>query len=1659
MSSSTTVSAPRGRHAAPREVATGARWWWIGGAAVLAVLAYVPTLAVQPGVITPDTKTYLYLDPLKFLSQVAFMWNPSVALGTVPHQYIGYLLPMGPFYAVFHLVGVPVWVAQRLWLGSILFLAGVGILYLSRVLGLSGPGPTAAALAYMLSPYFLQYAGRISVILLPWAGLPFMLGLTIVALRRGGWREPAIFAIVVALVSGINATSIIYVGVAPILWLLYAVVVLREATWRHAFSTGLKIGVLTLGASLWWIAGLEVEAAYGVNVLKYTETVPSTSATSNATDILRGLGYWYFYGTDHLGPWTNAAVRFTQDVALLATSFAVPVVAVVAAAFVRWRERAYFLVLLFVGLVLAVGPFPFTHPTAIGGVLKSFMTDTTAGLALRSTDRATPLVLLALSMLLGSGLTALYRRLTVVGIVTALAVAALVVANNPSLFNGDIIANNFTQPASLPAYEMAAINHLNATHPGTRVFAIPGNDFASYRWGDTIDTPQPAFLNRDFVTREQQIMGSIATADTLYAIDGPMQDGVANMNALAPMARLMSVGDVMVEYDENYEHFGVPQPQLLALQLLQTPLGLTDPMSFGSPRPNVSMVSTLNEQDLSVPGKLTWPSPVVTYTVPDPRPTLRGESDSGAIVMEGDATGLNNLAGLGLLNTDSAIYYAGTLANQTARLDSLAAQGAQLVVTDTNRKQAFRWDTLTANAGYTETPSDSPAKTDQSDSPIELFPGTTVTSKTYATYVGALNVTASSYGNSVSYTPEDQAYSAIDSNLDTAWITGTFVPDPAGQWWQAQLAGPVTTDHITLVQPQRGDRSRWVSGVTLTFDGKNPIHYALTAASHLPTGQTLTFPAQTFRTLRVTIDGTTDNTAPPLSAAAVGFSEIQIPGVQVRQVLQMPTQMLSTLGGASQADRLSVVMTRDRSSSFPPRSDPETTIARTFTLPTARTFTLSGSASLSALIPDDEVDRLVGRTPAAATGLESAYSSGRLPGDLRATASATVDGDSTTVWQPGLGTSSQLGTTLTYNLTRPQSLSSLTMQVVADGRHSVPTSMTIASGTQVRKVTLPPIADSTVPDAVTTVPVSFPALTGQTFVVTFTGVRDEYAANYYSAGPLALPLGIAEIGIPSVKSAPTPVDVPGNCVSNLLTIDGQPIDVAVVGPTQRALDNGEMQLVPCGADAKGIGLSAGPHVVQTAVGHNPPCAGAPTTCTGWNIDQLVLDSVASGAAGPAATPTDTGTPVLPATQAGPAPTVTQTASHIVSQSATVTGAGGPFELVLGQSVNKGWQAVAQPGPGAPAGSHAVDLGPPQLVDGFANGWHVTAADLAAVGGANFTVALTWTPQSEIWAALALSAVTLLLCLLMGFLPVRWRRALRRRLPRRLRGPEGPDAPERPGAPFDATQLALPISADRSAGERPHGVWLFVRALLIGAVTGAVALLVVPPLAGLAVGVVVTAGLLVPWLRVVATAGGVAFIVAGCLNVVRGQQVHHYMPGSNWDGSFVNAGNLVWLGAVLLLADAVISAFGWRSKRPLGGRALRAGTGPGPAPAPETDAAPAATADDRSDETPEDVEKEAPGEAPGGPGETPPPAAEPEEAPEEAPEETPIDPAAPPEEAPGTPEETPPPAAEPEESPEEQPEEAPPDPTAPPDEAPASPDAPEVTPEVSPEDAPVPVSPG
>ena len=369
---------------------------------------------------------------------------------------------------------MPLWVAQRLWMGCLLFAAGAGALYLCRIIGLTGPGRYVAAIGFMFTPYVLQYAGRISVILLPWAGLPWMVAFVILALRRGGWRYPALFALVVALVSGINASSILYVGIAPALWLPYAVVVAREATWRKAWGVAWKVGLLSALVSLWWAVGLQVEAAYGVNVLKYTETVPATSGRLPGLGDPPGTGLLVLLRVgpggavdpdggglhpEHLAH--RGQLRRARPVLRRRRLLPVAAPRLLRAASPWWAW------------CWPSGPTPTPIPSGVGSLIKSFLVDTTAGLALRSTDRASPLVILGLAMFLGRrgerrGRPGAPDR---AGRRRASPWPPSPAATVP-LWTGGIIANGFTQPATPPAYVRQAAAALDA-HPSRAPGSTP----------------------------------------------------------------------------------------------------------------------------------------------------------------------------------------------------------------------------------------------------------------------------------------------------------------------------------------------------------------------------------------------------------------------------------------------------------------------------------------------------------------------------------------------------------------------------------------------------------------------------------------------------------------------------------------------------------------------------------------------------------------------------------------------------------------------------------------------------------------------------------------------------------------------------------------------------------------------------------------------------------------------------------------------------------------------------------------------------------------------------------------------------------------------------------------------------------------------------------
>ena len=99
------------------------------------------------------------------------------------------------------------------------------------------------------------------------------------------------------------------------------------------------------------------------------------------------------------------------------------------------------------------------------------------------------------------------------------------------------------------------------------------------------------------------------------------------------------------------------------------------------------------------------------------------------------------------------------------------------------------------------------------------------------------------------------------------------------------------------------------------------------------------------------------------SQSAVGFAEITIPGVApATEALRLPTDLLAAAGTSSLQHQLDIVLNRIRTQVTPPRSDPETSIVRQFTLPTARSFSIGGTARISTLDPDPVIDGLLGRT-------------------------------------------------------------------------------------------------------------------------------------------------------------------------------------------------------------------------------------------------------------------------------------------------------------------------------------------------------------------------------------------------------------------------------------------------------------------------------------------------------------------------------------------------------------------------------------------------------------------------------------------------------------------------------------------------------------------------
>ena len=318
---------------------------------------------------------------------------------------------------------------------------------------------------------------------------------------------------------------------------------------------------------------------------------------------------------------------------------------------------------------------------------------------------------------------------------------------------------------------------------------------------------------------------------------------------------------------------------------------------------------------------------------------------------------------------------------------------------------------------------------------------------------GGATIQASAYGNPVSYTPGDRAFFAMDGDPRTAWKVGAF-SEVEGEYLRVTTDEPVTTDHIGLTQPLSTDINRWITEVELRFDGGDPVRVDLTEDSRTRPGQVVEFPERTFQRLDIEILGDTIGFRPKLAGvSAVGFSEVDLDGLQLEELIRPPVDLVDAVDGDLTDHRLSYVLQRQRTNPAEPvRVDEEPAMRRLLDVPGERAFELDGEARISAQAPDPLVDRLLGLPGAGAGGL-TARSSAHLAGSLAARASSAVDGDPTTAWTTPFN--ALMGQYMEVELPEAHTVDHLDLQIVADGRHSVPTRLRLTAGDESRELTVP----------------------------------------------------------------------------------------------------------------------------------------------------------------------------------------------------------------------------------------------------------------------------------------------------------------------------------------------------------------------------------------------------------------------------------------------------------------------------------------------------------------------------------------------------------------------------------------------------------------------------
>ena len=838
-----------------------------------------------PGRMISETKLDMAVNPLGFLGRAVHLWDAAF-FGHLQNQAYGYLFPMGPFYTLFHWLGMPEWNIQRLWMTLVLCTAFLGTVRLARALGIGSPDTRIlGGLAYALAPHALALIGFNSSEFQPSAVLPWILLPLVLAARGalGPRRAAALSAVAFLFAGGVNAAAELAVLVVPALYLLTR---RGPGRWR---LTAWWLACMA-AVSLWWLAPLLVMGRYIFSFLPFIETAEATTGVTSLLNTLRGTSGWMSFLPVDGRAWLPAAFEQATRPWLIAVTAAVAAAGLAGLVRRGTPERTFLALSVLVGVcVVTAGhgaagdvlAFPWAAQVRelLDGPLAPF----------RNLHKFDALIRLPLAL----GLAALPLRRPSPQRARAVAVAAGLVGVSvlPVATAGVATPGSFPE---IPSYWREAAAWLNANTGSGMVLAVPGSKRGEYVWGRPLDEPMQSLLTVRWATHSNVPWGSPGLARLLQAIDERFATGEGSPGLTAVLRRI-GVKYLLVRNDLARETVGTAWPARVH-QVLEDSTGLRRVAGFG---PSVGSTSATTAS-----GWFDQPYQALeVYEVPRAAPIAGTVPADGALRVAGAPEAVLSLAENGLLTDDTPVLIGD---------DPSAAPTRDTVVTDTLRRRGIVFGDLRRISGPT-LEEDEPAGADLLDPAWE-------DAAVSARYLNVARITASSSDADVTAAgvyrdPGRQPYAAFDGDPRTGWRSDGWT-GAVGQWLEVRFTEPIAPPAITVafevsaldppvaeiaLETEAGTRRAEVAPVT------RPQRFVL------PEGET------SWLRIRVTRLAEEPRT---VFGTRVGITEVAVPGLTPVRSLRVPdppegdgdagTVLLTRQGDASACMRGSASWTCDQ---------------------------------------------------------------------------------------------------------------------------------------------------------------------------------------------------------------------------------------------------------------------------------------------------------------------------------------------------------------------------------------------------------------------------------------------------------------------------------------------------------------------------------------------------------------------------------------------------------------------------------------------------------------------------------------------------------------------------------------------------------------------------